>query len=167
MKVVVASDGGDGEGGVEMMPTAGRRWLKQRWLPEKRGRMGVGGYAKNEGPTTANITTTITNGDAKSGNISRNNIPDRDEGGGDDVDGSVVVASDGGDGEGGVEIDADGWSELDGRWMERRLEKEKDVMGFVLVLTIFARYFGHLMLVFEVLGQIKKLSGMLFYIKLL
>ncbi|GJW93227.1 hypothetical protein Tco_0172899 [Tanacetum coccineum] len=29
---------------------------------------------------------------------------DRDEGGGDDVDGSVVVASDGGDGEGGVEM---------------------------------------------------------------
>ncbi|GJX68442.1 hypothetical protein Tco_0304169 [Tanacetum coccineum] len=28
----------------------------------------------------------------------------RDEGGGDDVDGSVVVASNGGDGEGGVEI---------------------------------------------------------------
>ncbi|GKD20965.1 hypothetical protein Tco_1222668, partial [Tanacetum coccineum] len=55
-------------------------------------------------------------------NVERN----RDEGGGDDVDGSVVVASDGGDGEGGVEMmPAAGrsWLEVAG---EAAAEKEKE-----------------------------------------
>nr|GEU81981.1 hypothetical protein [Tanacetum cinerariifolium] len=58
--------------------------------------------------------------------VSVGEMVDRDEGGGDDVDGSVVAASDGGDGKGGVKMMSAagrGWPE---RWGGAEKYKRKE-----------------------------------------
>ncbi|GJT75449.1 retrovirus-related pol polyprotein from transposon TNT 1-94 [Tanacetum coccineum] len=117
--VVVASDGGDGEGGVEMMPAAGRsmgRVFKthlRRQGVKLSGEIDIEFKIVNEYSVRVNKVPNMYHPPNRCplrkkhpGIYGKNKYPfaDRDEGGGDDVDGSVVVASNGGDGEGGVEI---------------------------------------------------------------
>nr|GEU73605.1 hypothetical protein [Tanacetum cinerariifolium] len=105
--VVVVLDGGDGEGGMEMMPAAGRSW------PERWG--GGGKYERRE-----EVMCVVSE------------MVDRDEGGGDDVDGLVVVALNRGDGECGVEMMSAAGRSWPERWggagkYKRGKEDKKDM----------------------------------------